>query len=74
MAGKDVKMAKDCIGDDVSKLVDSLKDGEVDSLPSPARFPYSVPPPFSPSPCIATYRSLPLPSSPLASCLGFRFV
>ena len=29
MAGKDVKMAKDCIGDDVTKLVDSLKDGEV---------------------------------------------
>ncbi|EKX35071.1 hypothetical protein GUITHDRAFT_80135 [Guillardia theta CCMP2712] len=29
LLGKDVKMAKDCIGDDVTKLVDSLKDGEI---------------------------------------------
>ena len=29
LIGKDVKFAKDCIGDEVEKLVDSLKDGEV---------------------------------------------
>ena len=29
LLGKDVAMAKDCIGDDVKKMVDGLKDGDV---------------------------------------------